>query len=87
MAELYVKHKIRPQNYCWILQLSHFPIKHRIKENYSVHDFDLTADEMTQMNNLDKGAKARTFVLDFLKSDSVDITTLPTWPGDERDQY
>ena len=61
--------------------------QHRIKENYSVHDFTLTPSEMQQMDDLDKGSAARTFFLDFMKSKDRDITTLPTWPDDPRDQY
>ena len=33
--------------------------QHRIKENFDIHDFELTNEEMGRMDKLDKGSKSR----------------------------
>ena len=49
----------------WHLQMGHIAIPRstnagRLKENFDVFDFELTPDEMRQMESLDKGEAGRT---------------------------
>ncbi|XP_076030370.1 uncharacterized protein LOC143018667 [Oratosquilla oratoria] len=39
----------------------------RIKENFEVFNFELTAEEMAELNNLDRGKKGKLFTFTFLK--------------------
>ena len=60
--------------------------QHRVAENYDVHDFELTPEDMIKMDALDRGSAGRTFHMNFLKSD-MDVFSLPTFPKDDRDIY